>query len=110
MDALLNPFFWFAVLVAAWGLVRLAGWMSHGGRLPLRNRRGTASGFGAAGLAAQLFYQPGAKQVMEAKRREEVFLEQDDEGDPPKPGSGQDAAGRPTRLRRSAHPAEGERR
>ncbi len=83
---LLNPFFWFASLLLAWACWRLVRWLASGGRLPLRARRGTAGGFGAAGLSAQIFYGPGAKELIEAELRQSTDRENDDEGDPPEPG------------------------
>jgi hypothetical protein len=83
----LNPFFWFALLLAGWGAWRLTGWLASGCRLPLRRRRGTASGFANAGLAAQVFYQPNAQQAIEMTLGEEARREDDDEGDPPEPGA-----------------------
>jgi hypothetical protein len=84
--ALNNPFFWFAAVLATWAMWRLLRWMSSGGRLPLRGRRGTASAFGAAGLAMQALYNPGAKHALEARQEEESLREDDDEGDPPDRG------------------------
>ncbi len=85
-QALLNPFLWFAILLGGWGVWRLAGWLASGGRLPLRGRRGTATGFTAAGLSAEAFYAPGAKQAIEAIRDAAVRREDDDAGGPPRPG------------------------
>jgi hypothetical protein len=84
-QALLNPFLWFALLLAAWGAWRLAGWAASGDRLPLRDRRETATGFTTAGLSAEAFYAPGAKQAIEAIRDEAVQREEDDAGGPPRP-------------------------
>jgi hypothetical protein len=87
---LLNPFTWFATLLVVWGIWRLVRWLASGGHLPLRSRRGTASGFAAAGLSAQVFYQPNAQQAIEMKLREAMHRENADEGDPPEPGTGRD--------------------
>jgi hypothetical protein len=76
-----NPFAAFAILLALWGLWRLTRWFAAGGRMPLRGRRGKASGFSGAALAVDAFYRPGAKQVIEAQLREETNREDDDEGD-----------------------------
>jgi len=56
------------------------------GRLPLRGWRGTATGFTTAGLSAEAFYAPGAKQALEASRDAAIQREDDDAGDPPRPG------------------------
>jgi hypothetical protein len=59
------------VLLASAGLLAvffwLVTWLSLGGRLPLRGRRGTAGGFAAAGLAIEAFYRPGARQVIDMR-------------------------------------------
>lgn len=81
--ALNDPFFWFAIALAVWSAWRLLRWMASGGRLPLRGRRGTASAFGAAGLAIQAFYSPGARHALEARQEEQEQREDDDKGDPP---------------------------
>jgi hypothetical protein len=80
-----NPFVWFALALAGWGLWRLLRWVASGGRLPLRGRRGSAAGFTAAGLSSQQFYQPSARQALETQLREALRREEDDEGDPPEP-------------------------
>ncbi len=79
----LNPFFWFALLLLGWASWRVVRWLASGGRLPLRGRRGSASGFSAAGLSAQIFYGPGAERLLEAELRRSTDRENDDEGDPP---------------------------
>jgi hypothetical protein len=84
--ALQNPFVWLALAIAVWALVAIARWLASGGRLPLRGRRGSASAMGAAGLAVQVLYQPGAKQLIEAQLEAETQREDDDEGDPPESG------------------------
>ena len=86
MSLFVNPFGAFAILLALWGLWRLTRWFASGGRMPLRGRRGTASGFSGAALAMDAFYRPGAKQVIEAQLREETSRDDDDEGDPPDSG------------------------
>jgi hypothetical protein len=86
LPLLLDPFFWFALAVAVWGVTKLAGWMASGGRLPMRGQRGSASAFGPAGLTAQAFYGPDARQALEARVSEEMRREEDDEGDPPEAG------------------------
>jgi hypothetical protein len=85
---LLTPFSWFAALLAFWAIWRLGRWVASGGRLPLRRRRGSASGFAAAGLSIQEFYQPSARQAIEVQLSEETRRENDDEGDPPDPRAG----------------------
>ncbi len=86
MEALLNPFFWFALGVALWAGWTILRWIGSGGRLPLRGRRGSASGFGGAGLFAQAFYQPSAGRAVETILEESVRREEDEDGDPPEPG------------------------
>lgn len=94
MIAILNdPFFWFAAVLAAWSLWRAVRWMTTGGQLPLRGRRGTASAFGRAGLAIQALYNPGARHALEAQQEEESRREEDDEGDPPDTGLPPDRLG-----------------
>lgn len=83
---LLNPFFWFALALTGWACWRLVRWAASGGRLPLRGRRGTATGFTTAGLSGQEFYQPSARQAADLQLREAMRRENDDEGDPPQPG------------------------
>jgi hypothetical protein len=83
-----NPFVWFALALTAWALWRLLCWAASGGRLPLRGRRGTASGFTSAGLAVQEFYQPGARHAIERLEQEDMQREDDEDGDPPEPGEG----------------------
>jgi hypothetical protein len=61
----------------------LVTWLSAGGRLPLRRRRGTASGLAAAGLAIEAFYRPGARQAIELRLNQEMQREDDNEGDRP---------------------------
>jgi hypothetical protein len=90
--ALQNPFVWFALAIAAWGAVSLVRWAASGGQLPLRGRRGSASAMGAAGLAVQAIYQPGAKQLIEAQLEAEAQREDDDEGDPPDGGEAADSS------------------
>jgi len=90
---LMSPFFWFAIAIMGWALWRLANWAASGGRLPLRGRRGSASGFAATGLSVQQFYHPGARQALEAQLEEAVRREEDDRGDPPTAGAG--APGQP---------------
>lgn len=87
LAALQNPLVWLALALAAWGLVRLVRWGASGGNLPLKSRRGTASAMGAAGLAVQAIYQPGAKQLIEARLEVELQRDDEDEGDPPVSGS-----------------------
>jgi hypothetical protein len=62
-------------------------WLSTGGRLPLRGRRGTASGLAAAGLAIEAFYRPGARQAIELRLNREMQREDDSEGDRPETGA-----------------------
>jgi hypothetical protein len=71
------------LLVTFW----LVTWLSAGGRLPLRGRRGTASGFAAAGLAIEAFYKPGARQAIEMRLNQEMRREDDNEGDRPETGT-----------------------
>jgi hypothetical protein len=85
---LLNPFSWFGLLVALWAIWRLATWLASGGQLPLKGRRGSAGSFAGAGLAAQMVYQPGVRQAMEARFDGAIRRENDDEGDPPQPDDG----------------------
>lgn len=77
--AVANPFLLLAVAIAVWGTWRILRWAASGGRLPARRHRGSASAFANAGLTAQALYQPGAKQVLEAKLDAE--LQRDDEGE-----------------------------
>jgi hypothetical protein len=81
-----NPFFWIALLIAGWAAVSLLRWLGSGGRLPLRGRRGSASLFGGAGLAAQTFYQSGAAQIAELHERAVLQRDDEDEGDRPRAG------------------------
>jgi hypothetical protein len=74
-----------AGLLATFWLV--VTWLSAGGRLPLRGRRGTASGVAAAGLALEAFYRPGARQAIEMRLNQEMQREDDDEGDEPVAGT-----------------------
>ena len=74
-----------AGLLATFWLV--VTWLSAGGRLPLRGRRGTASGVAAAGLALEAFYRPGARQAIEMRLNQEMQREDDDEGDEPVTGT-----------------------
>jgi hypothetical protein len=74
-----------AGLLAVFSLV--VTWLSAGGRLPLRGRRGTASGFAAAGLAMETFYWPGARQAIESRLNREMQREDDSEGDRPETGA-----------------------
>jgi hypothetical protein len=85
---LLDPFSWFALGLTMWAFWRLVNWVASGGHLPLRDRRGTATGFTAAGLSAQEFYQPSARQAAEIELQEAMRREDDDEGDPPQTGAG----------------------
>jgi hypothetical protein len=62
-------------------------WLSAGGRLPLRGRRGTASGLASAGLAIEAFYKPGARPAIEMGLNQEMQRENDNEGDRPKTGT-----------------------
>jgi hypothetical protein len=62
-------------------------WLSAGGRLPLRRRRGTASGLAGAGLALETFYRPGARQAFELRLNQEMRREDDNEGDGPETGT-----------------------
>lgn len=62
-------------------------WLSAGGRLPLRGRRGTASGLAAAGLAVEAFYRPGARQAIEMRLNQHMQREDDNEGDRPETGA-----------------------
>jgi hypothetical protein len=64
------------LLITFW----LVTWLSAGGRLPLRGRRGTASGLAAAGLAIEAFYKPGARQAIEMRLNQEMRREEDNEG------------------------------
>jgi hypothetical protein len=75
-----------SALLVAWGAWRLLCWFSSGGQLPLRGHRGSARGFTAAGLSLEAFYTPGARQVTEARLRERLRRDDDDEGDSPDPG------------------------
>ena len=77
-----------AALLASWGAWRVAGWLASGGRLPMRGRRGTASGLAAAGLSLEAFYRPGASQVIEAEVRRHLQRDDNEEGDPPEPCTG----------------------
>jgi hypothetical protein len=72
------------LLVTFWLVVT---WLSAGGRLPLRGRRGTASGLAAAGLAIEAFYKPGARQAIEMRLNQEMQREDDNEGDRPETGT-----------------------
>jgi type VI protein secretion system component VasK len=74
-----------AGLLATFWLV--VTWLSAGGRLPLRGRRGTASGVAAAGLALEALYRPGARQAIEMRLNQEMQREDDDEGDEPVTGT-----------------------
>jgi hypothetical protein len=74
-----------AGLLATFWLV--VTWLSAGGRLPLRGRRGTASGVAVAGLALEAFYRPGARQAIEMRLNQEMQREDDDEGDNPVTGT-----------------------
>ena len=75
-------------ILAAWGAWRLFCWLASGAQLPLRGRRGSATGFTAAGLSLEAFYTPGARQVTETRQRERLRRQDDDEGDSPEPGVG----------------------
>lgn len=86
LHALFNPVLLLALLVAGWGAWRVVRWLGSGGRLPLRERRGSASALFNAGLALQALYQPSARQAVEAQLQAETDREDDDEGDPPEPG------------------------
>jgi hypothetical protein len=72
------------LLVVCWLVVT---WLSAGARLPLRDRRGTASGLAAAGLALEAFYKPGARQAIEMRLNQEMQREDDSEGDGPETGT-----------------------
>jgi hypothetical protein len=72
------------LLVTFWFVVT---WLSAGGRLPLRGRRGTASGLAAAGFAIEAFYKPGARQAIEMRLNQEMQREDDNEGDRPETGT-----------------------
>src|SRR5262245_63348923 len=72
------------LLVVAWLAVN---WLSTGARLPMRGRRGTASGIAAAGLALEAFYRPGASQAIEMRLNREMQREDDGEGDRPETGT-----------------------
>jgi hypothetical protein len=74
-----------AGLLAVFWLV--VAWLSAGGRLPLRGRRGTASGLAAAGLAMEAFYKPGARQAFALRLNREMQREDDSEGDRPETGA-----------------------
>jgi hypothetical protein len=79
--ALQNPFVWFALLIGAWAAWAIVRRAASGGKLPLRGRRGSAAAFANAGLAVQALYNPGAKQILEARQEEESQREDNDEGD-----------------------------
>lgn len=87
MSVLLNPFFWFALALSGWALWRPGemGWV--GGVCPSGVVEAAPSGFSAAGLAGQEFYQPSARQVLEMQLREEMRPEVDDQAEPPQPGA-----------------------
>ncbi len=82
----LNPFVLMALAIGLWGGWRILRWMSSGGRLPARRHRGSASAFANVGLTVQALFQPGAKQVLEAKQQAETQREDEAEGDPPTAG------------------------
>ena len=78
-----NPILLLALMVGAWAVWRVLAWAGSGGRLPLRGRRGSASGFAAASLAVQALYQPSARHVVEMQAEQQDHRDEDGEGEPP---------------------------
>lgn len=92
MTGLWNPLLPLVLLVGAWGVWRLLRWAASGGRFPLRDRRGTASGFTNAALAIDALYRPSARHVIEWRQEQEDQRDDEGGGDPPSPGDGCEAA------------------
>jgi hypothetical protein len=71
-----------AIVLAAYGLHRLASWAEARGWIYYRKRRGSSGTLGDAFLEVQTMFDPSKKIVLEERRRE--VREEDDAGGPPR--------------------------
>ena len=72
------------IIVAAYGLHRLALWMETKGWIFYKHRKASPNALGNAVLGVQQILQPGAEQVLEMRQSQRV--EQNDAGGPDKAG------------------------
>ena len=75
-----------AILIALFGLHRLALWAEERGWIYYLRRKPTTSSLGNAFLEVQSLIEPEKKNLVEVRTEESV--EEDDQGDPPEAGSG----------------------
>ena len=76
---------WAAVAAGTvYGLHRLGLWMEARGWIYYRKKHGSSSGLGTAFLEIQSLFEPSKRHVLEVRRNEDS--EDEDSGDPPKPG------------------------
>ena len=73
-----------ALGVAVYLLNKLLLWMESRGWIYYRRHAPSSSSLGAAALEVQTLVDPSKRHVIEAKQSQKK--EQDDSGDPPKPG------------------------
>ena len=74
-----------AVVVGLYGLHRLALWMESRGWLFYVNREPSGASLGNAALGIQSMFEAGSRHALEV--RQELRVEQDEDGGPADPGS-----------------------
>jgi hypothetical protein len=74
------------ILIALYGVHRLALWAEDRGWIYYTRRKPTASSLGNAFLEVQSLIEPEKRQLAEVQKAE--IIEEDEQGDPPEAGSG----------------------